>query len=108
VQSKLRNYSDVVALLIEVRCNNSTRALIINDVIYSLIKLRLILCIRNDYSTNISITTTMITTAKKNNISNNDNNNNVDDLVVCLSRVFHVVTQQGNASSVENFSHCLI
>jgi hypothetical protein len=39
---------------------------------------------------------------------NTNNNNNVDDLVVCLSRVFHVATLQGNAFSVENFSHCLI
>ena len=45
----------------------------------------------------------MITTPKKNN-----NNNNVDDLDVCLNRVFHVATQQGNAFSVENVSHCLI
>ena len=51
----------------------------------------------------------MITTAKNksNNISNN-NNNNVDDLVLCLSMVFHIATQQGNAFSVENFPHCLI
>jgi hypothetical protein len=48
---------------------------------------------------------------KRNNISynnNDNNNNNVEDLVVCLSRVLHVATQQGNAFSVKNFSHCLI
>jgi hypothetical protein len=48
---------------------------------------------------------------RRNNISYNNkdnNNNNVDDLVVCLSRVLHVPTQQGNAFRVENFSHCLI
>jgi hypothetical protein len=67
-----------------------------------------ILCIRNDYSTNNSTATTMIATAKIKNTSNQNNNNNVDDLVVCLSRVLHVATQQGNAFSIENFSHCLI
>ena len=50
----------------------------------------------------------MITTAKNKNISKNNNNNNVDDLVVCLRGVFRVATQQGNAFSVENVSHCLI